>query len=325
MLVLGIETSCDDTAASVVKDGRQILSNVVSSSLRLHKKYGGIIPEIATRKHVEAISFVVEQSLCKAAIDLKDIDLISVTQAPGLMPALLIGISFARALSFSLKIPLVCVNHLLAHLYAPLFLHKDIRFPFAGLIVSGGHTSLYYFKDVEKCALLGLTKDDAAGEAFDKVAKILRLGYPGGPVIERAALKGNPKKIKFSCGKTESPLDFSFSGIKTAVLYYVQKHSAFIRRRLIQDIAASFQEAVINCLVEKSIAACRKKRVKTLLVGGGVASNSLLRERLTKTAKQDNIKVYFASKELSLDNAAMVAGLGYQLYKRGAKCFQTFI
>ena len=314
MLTLGIETSCDETGASVVKDGIEILSNTVASSLEFHKRYGGVVPEIATRYHVEVIDYVVKNSLKKAETKLKDIDLVAVTRGPGLVGSLLVGVSFAKALSYSLNIPLIGVNHLWAHLYSGLISKPDIRFPFIGLVVSGGHTSLVFCENAGKFKLLGQTKDDAAGEAFDKVAKVLGLGYPGGPAIERAARQGNPYAIKFVPAYLgEDSYDFSFSGIKTAVLYYIKAHR--LSRKVIADIAAGFQKAVVDCLVAKSIDACKVKGVATLVVGGGVSANILLRQELTREGRANGIEVIFPSFELSLDNAAMVAAMGYRLFK----------
>lgn len=310
MFVLGIETSCDETAASVVKDGRSILANVVASSLEFHKKYGGVIPEIASRMHLKSINLVVEAALIKARVKLKEIQLIAVTEGPGLTGSLLVGICFAKSLALSLGIPLVTINHLHAHLYS-VFLdkRKSIAFPFIGLVVSGGHTSLFYVRDFDKIEVIGSSLDDACGEAFDKVAKILGLGYPGGPLIERLAKRVRPR-IKFRCSETKTPLDFSFSGIKTAILYYVQRKAKDIREKA--DIAASFQETVINTLIKKSFLACRIKRAKRLVIGGGVAMNDRLRERFLEEARFSNLDVYFPDKSLCMDNAAMVAGLGFK-------------
>lgn len=318
MITLGIETSCDETSAAVVENGRYVLSNVVSSSLRLHQKYKGIIPEIASRAHIESLSFVVKDALRKAQKKITDIGLVCVTKGPGLVGSLLVGISFAKALSFSIKKTLIGVDHLQAHLYAS-FLAKGKKqsrgfpaLPCVGLVVSGGHTSLFFVsKDFDfKC--ISQTADDAAGEAFDKVAKILGLGYPGGPVIEKLARRGNPESVKFSCSASDE-LGFSFSGIKTAVLYKVHSPQSTVHRK---DIAASFQKAVVEALVEKSLLACERKKIATLVVGGGVAANRYLRQRLTEEAGIPKIKVYFPDFALSLDNAAMISGLGYQLYKR---------
>ena len=254
MNILGIETSCDETAAAVIKDGRTVRSSVVSSSLNFHKKYGGIVPEIAFRKQLETITGVVDCALKDAGTSLKDIDLISVTAGPGLLGSLLVGVSFAKSLSFSRNIPLIGVSHLDSHIYACFLNSRITGFPFVALVVSGGHTSLYYVRGWDKINLLGSTQDDACGEAFDKVAKILNLGYPGGPVIEKLAQTGNPKKIIFACSNTQRPLDFSFSGIKTAVLYFVQKNNKKPQgKKLIADICASFKESALNTLVKKSL------------------------------------------------------------------------
>jgi N6-L-threonylcarbamoyladenine synthase len=328
MYVLGIETSCDETSASVVKDGKKILSNTVSSSLEFHKIYGGIVPEIASRMQLEIITQVVDSAVKKAKLSLKDIDLISVTSGPGLLGSLLVGISFAKAISLGLGIPILGVNHVYSHFYANFLNETQIGLPFTALVVSGGHTSLFYVKDFDKIEILGQTLDDACGEAFDKVAKILRLGFPGGPHIEKRAKRGNPKKIKFRCSGTKNPLDFSFSGIKTAVLYYVRNLEnrqtgslpagrQGLTNRQIQDIAASFQETVIDALIEKSLLACKIKKTKQLIIGGGVVANYRLREKFYEAGRIKGINCYFPPKDLCLDNAAMVAGLGYQLFKKG--------
>lgn len=332
MNVLGIETSCDETAAAVVKDGKKILSNVVSSSLRFHKRYGGVVPEIASRMQLETIAQVADCALKKAKMELKDISLISVTVGPGLLGSLLVGISFAKAVSISRGIPLLGISHLYSHIYANFLDSQAIRLPFIALVVSGGHTNLFYVEDFDKIKLLGATQDDACGEAFDKVAKILGLGYPGGPIIEKMARRGSFEKIKFNCSGTRGPLDFSFSGIKTAVLYYVRKQSMVhspqatekghggrwtVDRGLICDIAASFQEAVVNTLIEKSLLACKLKQVNRLVIGGGVAANNRLKEQFYEKAKVRQIKVYFPKQGLCMDNAAMVAGLGCRLFKKG--------
>lgn len=316
MYVLGIETSCDETAAAIVKDGRAVASNVVSSSLREHKKYGGIVPEIAFRTQLETIAQVTGRSIKESGIKLDDVGLISVTNGPGLLGSLLVGICFSKAVSFSRGIPLLGVNHLHSHIYANFLNSAGIRLPFISLVVSGGHTSLFYVEDFDRISLMGSTLDDACGEAFDKVAKILGLGYPGGPLIEVLSRRGDPKKIKFGCSDTNRPLDFSFSGIKTAVLYYARRHASE-RTAHLADIAASFQEAVINVLVNKSLLACKAKKVNRLVIGGGVAANNRLREEFLLRAGVKKVNIYFPPKGLCMDNAAMVAGLGYQLFKNG--------
>jgi len=335
MYVLGIESSCDETAAAVVKDGIRILSNEVSSSLQFHQKYGGVVPEIASRMQLETIAEVADSAIKKARVKLKDIGLVSVTAGPGLIGSLLVGISFAKSLSLSLSIPLLGTNHLYSHIYANFLNGRAVELPFVALVVSGGHTSLFYVEDFDRINLLGATLDDACGEAFDKVAKILALGYPGGPVIERLAKNGNSGKIKFSCSNTKHPLDFSFSGIKTAVLYCVRRPASGVQRRNMAqyaiphllrqagrntqyaDIAASFQEAVIDVLIKKSLLACKIKKAKRLVMGGGVVANSRLREKFYAEAEKSRVKIYFPDKKLCLDNAAMVAGLGYKLFRQG--------
>ena len=325
MLTLGIETSCDETSVSLTS-AKKVLSNIVSSSVHLHKKYGGVVPEIASRFHVEFIMEVLEKALKKARFCLKDVELIAVTNGPGLVGALLTGISLGKSLSYGLKVPLVGVNHVLAHLYSAFLSEGETPgFPFVGLVVSGGHTALFYCGRSYEQQLLGQTQDDAVGEAFDKVAKILKLGYPGGPVIEkRAALSKNKEMIKFP--KTflgKDSLDFSFSGIKTAVLYYVKgsqqtNHESRMTNDEINDICYSFQENALSTLVEKAFLAAEMHKVKNIVVGGGVAANSRLREKFAKETRfSDGIKVYFPDKEYCMDNAAMVGVLGEELYKKG--------
>lgn len=315
MRTLGIETSCDETSASVVEDVQQVLSCVISSSESLHVPYGGIIPEIASRAQLEAICAVVDAALKEAGAKPQDLDLIAVTQGPGLIGSLLVGISFARSLAYGWKMPLIGVNHVRSHLYAA-FIEEEISFPFVGLVVSGGHTSLYYVESLDHEKVLGSTRDDAAGEAFDKVAKILGLGYPGGPVIEKLAKKGRPRAYPFRCD-CGSGLDFSFSGIKTAVLYKakaLRKIYGKISDEDLADISASFQEAVVSDLVAKSLRAAQKVRARSIAVGGGVAFNGYLRERLKMGCLENNIRLFISPKAYCLDNAAMVASLGARLY-----------
>ena len=318
MLTLGIETSCDETGVSVT-DGRDVLSNIVSSSVHLHKKYGGVVPEIASRFHVEYILEVLDKALKSSGKRLEEIKLIAVTNGPGLVGALLTGVSLAKSLSFSLRVPMIGVNHVLSHLYSAFLGDgKKPGFPFIGLVVSGGHTALFYCRDSYKEKLLSQTQDDAAGEAFDKVAKILKLGYPGGPVVERTAkLSKNRERVKLP--KTflgANSLDFSFSGIKTAILYYV-KGSKNADDEIV-DICYSFQETVIDELVEKSMRAAELYKVKSIVVGGGVAANARLREKFTDAARfSGGAKVYFPDRRYCTDNAAMVGALGEELYKRG--------
>jgi len=327
MLIIGIETSCDETAASVVKNGVDILSNVISSSLEHHKKFGGVIPEIATRHHVENIDKVIIRSLHEAGVGIKDMDALAVTDGPGLMGALLTGISCAKSMSYCLDKPLISVDHLKAHIYSSIMVKDAPGFPFIGLVVSGGHTRLYLVEDFDKFKLLGDTVDDAAGEAYDKVAKILGLGYPGGPVIDSLAKKGDPEAIKFTCKAVKGTLNFSFSGIKTAVLYHVQGYDGTKRkskRFRKEDICASFQEAVLRVIVGNSIKAIEEHKIKSLVIGGGVSANSRLREMMQREARYRNLKLYFPPLNLCSDNAAMVAGLGYRLYKKGSRSSLNF-
>lgn len=317
MIVLGIETSCDETAASIVKDGEIVLSNSIKSSLLAHKKYGGVVPEIASRMHLEVINHVIEDALVNAKIKLKNVDLIATTFEPGLPGSLLVGTSFAKAMSFALNIPLVAVNHVYAHLYSA-FLSPNkacLKLPCIGLVISGGHSSLYKITSGFKFKLIMATCDDALGEAFDKVAKILELSYPGGPMIEQLAKKGDENRFKFSNLQVYSN-NFSFSGIKTAVLYKVNElKQAKQKSGWKNDIAASFQKQVIDNVVDKSILTCAKQKIKHLVVGGGVSCNLYFRKKIKEKAKALGIKVYIPEKNLCLDNAAMVAGLGYQIYK----------
>ena len=321
MLTLGIETSCDETSVSIT-DKHKVLSNIVSSSVEFHKRYGGVVPEIASRYHVEYIMPVFSKALAKSGKSLGDIKLIAVTNGPGLVGALLTGISLAKSLSYSRKIPIIGVNHVLAHLYSA-FLNegRKPKFPFVGLVVSGGHTALFYCKAIGKQKLLGQTQDDAIGEAYDKVAKMLGLGYPGGPAIEKTAgLSTGENKINFPksyLGKDS--LDFSFSGVKTAVLYYVRKAEQGHKfdKKLISDICYSFQEAALDVLVDKTCLAARLNKVNTVIVGGGVAANSRLRQKLTSAASLYGIKVFFPEFKYCLDNAAMIGALGEELYKKG--------
>ena len=322
MLVLGIETSCDETGVSIVGNGSVTYSNVTATSVQHHAKFGGIIPEIASRAQLEYIHPVVEEAIHKAKAKLHDIKLIAVTKGPGLIGSLLVGISFAKSLSFANSIPLIGVDHVCAHLYAP-FLDRKIKpkFPFIGLVVSGGHTNLYHCRRFDNFRLCGQTLDDAAGEAFDKVAKLLKLGYPGGPVVEKIAKKGNKKAFSFRCLNKKDNYNFSFSGIKTAVLYIVRdlEKKGRLDLKNKRDLAASFQHAVVTALVEKTISFTRSKKIRTLVVGGGVLANNYFRQRLQEEAQRFNIDVFMPPQSLCTDNAAMIAGMGYQLFRLGKK------
>ncbi len=317
MIVLGIESSCDETGVAVVKDGTKILSNLVASSLKLHSRHGGVVPEIASRIQLESIAGLFAQALNEAKIKAGQIDLVAVTTHPGLPGSLIVGVSFAKALALALGKPLLGINHIHSHIYANLLGNNKAKLPAAALVVSGGHTSLFYIKDFSDIRVLGQTRDDACGEAFDKVAKIMGLGYPGGPLIEKIAKDGDRHKIKFACSGTDGELDFSFSGIKTAVLYYFKDKKPSLKLK--KDLAASFQESAVNVLVRKSLLACKKKKVKNLLIGGGVAANRTLRQKFTQAAKEQGIKCFFPEINLCMDNAAMVAGFAGALYKRGVR------
>lgn len=323
MLILGIETSCDETAASIVKNGADILSNVISSSLKHHKRFGGVVPEIATRHHVENIDKVINRSLHDAGLGIEDIDALAVTDGPGLMGSLLTGISCAKAISYCLNKPLIAIDHLKAHIYSAIMAKAEPAFPFIGLVISGGHTRLYLVEDFDRFKLLGDTVDDAVGEAYDKVSKILGLGYPGGPVIDALAKKGNPAAVRFTCKAVDDSLDFSFSGVKTAVLYHTKKEGhkpqATSHKFKVEDICASFQEAVLNVIVGNSIKAMDKCKTRSLVIGGGVSANSRLREMMQREARYRDFKLHFPPLSLCSDNAAMVAGLGYRLYKIGMR------
>ena len=323
MRVLAIETSCDDTGAAVVLNGRKILSNVVSSQVSIHQKYGGVVPELASRKHIEMIVPIVTEALETAKLTLKGIDGIAVTQGPGLVGSLLVGLSFAKSLSFAAGCPLVGVNHIEAHLSAIFLEDKPPRFPFIGLVVSGGHTSLFRVDGFGKYRRLGQTRDDAAGEAFDKVAKLLGLGYPGGPIIDELSQTGNPKAIRFprpSLGKNS--FDFSFSGLKTAVVNYVKSHPEPVMdypKGLIRNIVSSFQEAVVDVLVRKTLQAAQYQGLRKIVLSGGVAANRLLRERMREEGSDQNVRVYIPSPAFCTDNAAMVGVVGYEYLRRGIR------
>ena len=316
MLILGIDTSCDDTSASVVEDGTRIISNIVSSQSDIHTKYGGIVPELASRRHIEMIIPVVEEALRKAGITLHDLSAVAVCHGPGLIGSLLVGCSFAKAVCYSRTIPLVAVNHLEGHLLSAFLENPAPSFPFISLIVSGGHTSLYMASNYGAYSALGGTRDDAAGEAYDKVSKLLGLGYPGGPIIDRLAEEGDPHAIAFPRAYLPDSLDFSFSGLKTAVLNHVR--GGPVRQELnadhVRNVAASFQAAVVDVLVRKTEWAVKKKGIRSVTLSGGVAANSGLRQRMKDMGKEKNIEVFIPSISLCTDNAAMIAAAGYHRF-----------
>lgn len=317
MIVLGIETSCDETAAAVVKEGTTILSSVVSSQIEVHHRYGGVVPELASRNHIEAVVPVIREALDISAMAFRQLDGIAVTRGPGLVGSLLVGFSFAKAYAYALDIPWVGVNHLEGHLNS-VFLEADPPpFPFVALLASGGHTSIYHVTSHISNEILGQTRDDAAGEAFDKVAKILNLGYPGGIVIDELAKKGDSKKVEFPRPYIQkSSFDFSFSGIKTAVNRYVMTHGDSFTEH-IADIAAGFQEAVVEVLSYKIVHAAKEKNCRHIALVGGVAANSRLREKVMADADASGLTVHIPSAHLCGDNAAMIAAVGYHYLKAG--------
>jgi N6-L-threonylcarbamoyladenine synthase len=324
MLILGIESSCDETAAAVVRDGREILSSVISSQIELHKPYGGVFPELAAREHLDKIEPVVKEAIAKANVEFKDLDAIAVTQGPGLIGSLLVGVSYAKALAWGLEIPFVGVNHIEGHVYSIVFENPSVQYPALALIVSGGHTNLFYIPEEGKYKVVSRTRDDAAGEAFDKVGKMLGLSYPGGPVIEKIAKTGDAAKIKFPIAKiSDGRPDFSFSGLKTAVSRYIRENEIVpvagdeTPSQEIKDIAASFQATVVKSLMINVEKLAIELQPKTLIVAGGVACNLALREAAETLGAKMDLPVYFPSKHLSTDNAAMIAAAGYFHLKNG--------
>lgn len=315
MFVLGIESSCDETAASVVKDGK-LLSNVIASQIKDHSAYGGVVPEIASRKHIEAIAPVISQALTDAGMTLKNIEGIAVTRGPGLIGSLLVGLSTAKALAYGLNIPFVGVNHLEGHIMASFLSERKPRFPFSALVVSGGHTNVYLVKNYHQFQLLGQTRDDAAGEAFDKAAKLLDLGYPGGVVIDKMAKEGNPRAYKFPRAMKDSS-DFSFSGLKTSLLTLFKKEGGNFREEELPDVVASYQEAIIDVLVDKTLRAAGENNITQVVVCGGVAANSRLRERFAEATTRASMELFIPPMILCTDNAAMIATLGEIMLKNG--------
>jgi N6-L-threonylcarbamoyladenine synthase len=317
MLILGIDTSCDDTAAAVVENGTRILANIVSTQTEIHKKYGGIVPELASRRHIEMIWPVIDEALKAADIKLDDLSGIAVCHGPGLIGSLLVGCSFAKALCYSKGIPLLAVNHLEGHIFSAFLEESKPSCPFLALIVSGGHTCLYRVDGFGAYRELGRTRDDAAGEAYDKVSKLLGLGYPGGPVIEKIAQGGNPKAIDFPRAYLPESFDFSFSGLKTAVLHFVKEQKAENREQKVNDIAASFQASVIDVLVRKTEWAIKKERIKRVVLTGGVAANRELRKRMEDMGVEKETEIFIPSISFCTDNAAMIASAGYYHLEAG--------
>jgi len=310
MIILGIETSCDETAASVVKDGRIVMSNIIASSAQIFEEYGGVVPEIASRKHVEYILMVIDQAIKKAGIKKEELDAVAVTQGPGLVGALLVGITAAKALAAALDIPLIPMNHLKGHIAANYITHKDLKPPFVCLLVSGGHTNILNVNNYDDIQNIGSTRDDAVGEAYDKVGRVMGLVYPGGPKIDKMAIEGNPEAILFPRTKfKDNPFDFSFSGLKTAVINYIhskeQKNEEYSKK----DVAASFQKAVTDVLVENVFLTKSEK----IVVAGGVAANQGLRKALYERADKEKVQVYFPDIHLCTDNAAMIGSAAYYI------------
>ncbi|MGI6728355.1 MAG: tRNA (adenosine(37)-N6)-threonylcarbamoyltransferase complex transferase subunit TsaD [Anaerovoracaceae bacterium] len=317
-ITLAFETSCDETSVALIADGREILSNIVSSQIKVHQAYGGVVPEIASRHHLNNISRVYSQAMEEAGLCLEDVDLIGVTYGPGLVGALLIGVATAKAIAFVAKKPLVGVHHIHGHICANYIEYKDLEPPFLALVVSGGHTHLIHVKAYNKHEVLGRTRDDAAGEAFDKVARVLGLGYPGGPLIDQTAQKGNPDNIIFKRILLEKDsLDFSFSGLKTGVLNFLNTEKLKGNEINVPDVAAGFQQAVVDVLVEKAIMAVNQTDERKLVLAGGVAANSLLRQMLMEACKKANVKLYCPPLSLCTDNAAMIGCAAYYKYKAG--------
>ena len=320
MNILGIDTSCDETAAAVVVDGREILSNIISSQIDLHRKYGGIVPELASRRHVESINYIVDQALLESGTGFDDLGAIAVTNRPGLIGALLVGVAAAKSLAYAHDLPLLGINHIEGHIYANFMVHEELPFPHVCLTVSGGHTLLVEVEAGWRYEILGGTLDDAAGEAYDKVAQYLGLGFPGGKVIDDLAKQGDPAAIEFPRPMLGSgDYQFSFSGIKTAVRYYVEKAKSSGTMSPIEDIAASFQAAVVDVLVRKTIRAAKEKGAKAITLTGGVAANSQLRTSVSEAADSLDAKVYYPPINLCTDNGAMIAGIAYHQYQTGQR------
>lgn len=315
---LAIETSCDETAVAVLRGGREVLSNIISSQIEIHRKFGGVVPEVASRKHIETINVIIQQALDQAGITFKDIDLVGVTQGPGLVGALLVGLSSAKAIAYALDKPLIGVNHIEGHVCANYIEHPDLEPPFTCLIVSGGHTYLVQANSYTDYELVGRTRDDAAGEAFDKIARALGLSYPGGPIIDKLAKTGDKNAIDFPRVYLEpDSYDFSFSGLKTAVLNYLNQMSQKGQDIVVEDVAASFQQAVIEVLVQKTIRLAKERSSDKIVLAGGVAANEGLRNLIKKKAQEEGMELYYPSRILCTDNAAMIGSAAYFNYRAG--------
>jgi len=319
MNILAIESSCDETSAAVVQNGRKVLSNIIASQIDIHKKFGGVVPEVASRAHVEVISSVVEEALSKGEVTLEDIDAVAVTYGPGLVGALLVGLQYAKGLAYAIKKPLIGVNHIEGHISANFIQYEDLEPPFVCLVVSGGHTYIVYMKDYGEFEIMGQTRDDAAGEAYDKVARAIGLGYPGGPKIDKLSKEGNADAIKFPRANFHDPvtLDFSFSGLKSSVLNYLNQMSMKGEEVNKADVAASFQKAVVDYLSDNSMRACKLLGANKLCVAGGVASNSCLRDKLKDEGGKNGIDILFPDMILCTDNAAMIGSAAYFEFLKG--------
>lgn len=315
--ILGIESSCDETAAAVVKNGREVLSNIISSQIVIHRKFGGVVPEIASRKHIENIMPVIDEALTQAKVELEDIDAVAVTYGPGLVGALLVGLSAAKSLAWAAGKPLIGVNHLEGHVFANFLADKELEPPFMALVVSGGHTALMKVTGYDSFEMLGQTRDDAAGEAFDKIARVMGLPYPGGPEIERMAVGGNPEAMSFPVAKLDKNYEFSFSGLKSAVINYLHKEEQGRREVNRHDVAASFQQAITNALVKQAVLAMKETGLKKIVLAGGVSANKTLQINLARAMEEIGCELVHPTSILCTDNAVMIACRGYFLYQLG--------
>ena len=318
-VTMAIESSCDETSVAILSEGRQILSNIIASQIKVHQVFGGVVPEIASRHHLDNINRVTDQALREAGITMEQVDMIGVTYGPGLVGALLVGLATAKAFALAAGKPLVGVHHIQGHISANYIEHKNLKPPFMALVISGGHTSIVDVTDYNTCMVLGSTRDDAAGEAYDKVARVLGLGYPGGPLIDEIAKRGNPAAVEFKRVFLEKDsLDFSFSGIKTGVLNYINSEKQAGRDIRVADVAASFQQAVLDVIVSKTVGAARKMKKDKIVLAGGVAANSKLRSMMREACEKEGMALYYPSPVLCTDNAAMIGCAAYYKYKTGA-------